>query len=405
MARPAKPVPSYRLHKQSGQAVVTIRTPDGRRKDVLLGKYNSAESLEEYTRLVAQLRVGMPVGPPAPELTVNEVLLRFWEFAQKHYRRPDGTPTSEVYEYRVVIRTLRGLYGTTPASDFGPLALRAVRQEFVAHGLTRKTINKRAGRIRRLFKWAAGRELVPADVYRSLSAVEGLQKGRTEAPDRDPVAPVEDWAVRHTLPHLSPVVAAMVVVQRLTGMRPGKVRTLRPADINRTGDAWLYRPGHHKMAYRGRGRAVVIGPKAQAILREFWPASPTDYFFSPARAVAAHIAGRSVRRVTPMYPSHARRNGTRRAKSPTRPPADHYTKDSYNRAVARAVGKANRTRWPLPEGHYGPELPVVPRWKPNQLRHAYATEVRTRFALGLGQAPLHGQPVPRRGRVLSRLRL
>jgi hypothetical protein len=40
-------VPSYRLHKQSGQARVTIRTPDGGRRDVFLGKYNSPESRVE----------------------------------------------------------------------------------------------------------------------------------------------------------------------------------------------------------------------------------------------------------------------------------------------------------------------------------------------------------------------
>ena len=42
-------VPSYRLHKQSGQAVVTL---DG--KDYLLGTYNSATSKRAYQRLTTE---------------------------------------------------------------------------------------------------------------------------------------------------------------------------------------------------------------------------------------------------------------------------------------------------------------------------------------------------------------
>lgn len=40
MPRPRNPIPTYRLHKQSGQAIVTINV-SGVRKDVLLGAYNS----------------------------------------------------------------------------------------------------------------------------------------------------------------------------------------------------------------------------------------------------------------------------------------------------------------------------------------------------------------------------
>jgi len=39
-------VPSYRRHKQSGQAIVTLTDGLGHRKDVLLGKW---ESLDHYT--------------------------------------------------------------------------------------------------------------------------------------------------------------------------------------------------------------------------------------------------------------------------------------------------------------------------------------------------------------------
>jgi hypothetical protein len=42
-------VPSYRRHKPTGQAVVTI---NGR--DLYLGKWNSAASKDEYDRLIAE---------------------------------------------------------------------------------------------------------------------------------------------------------------------------------------------------------------------------------------------------------------------------------------------------------------------------------------------------------------
>jgi hypothetical protein len=49
---PSDRVPSYRHHKQSGQAVVTLPDGLGGRRDVLLGKYKSKESRQEYARII-----------------------------------------------------------------------------------------------------------------------------------------------------------------------------------------------------------------------------------------------------------------------------------------------------------------------------------------------------------------
>jgi hypothetical protein len=56
----AKPrVPTDQCHKQSGQAVVTLTDAiSGRRRDVLLGKYGTKASKEEYKRIVLQWEVG-----------------------------------------------------------------------------------------------------------------------------------------------------------------------------------------------------------------------------------------------------------------------------------------------------------------------------------------------------------
>src|SRR5262245_29754386 len=153
-------VPSYRHYKPKNLGLVVL---DG--KYFYLGKYGTPESLAEYHRLIQQW-LANPRTPPAgsgkaPALTVNEVILAFWQHARQHYRRPDGTPTGELDNLRDALRPLRKLYGHTRARDFGPLALRTVREEMVKAGLCRTTVNARVNRIRRLFKWGAGIELVP----------------------------------------------------------------------------------------------------------------------------------------------------------------------------------------------------------------------------------------------------
>ena len=90
-------------------------------------------------------------------------------------------------------------------------------------GLARTTINQRVGRIVRLFKWAVENELVPPGVHHGLKAVAGLQKGRSEARETEPVRPVPDAPVEAIRPHVARQVWAMIELQRLTGMRPGEV--------------------------------------------------------------------------------------------------------------------------------------------------------------------------------------
>ena len=51
---------TYRLHRQSGQAIIRLNLGNGVTRDMLLGKYNSAESKREYGRIVAELRAGSP---------------------------------------------------------------------------------------------------------------------------------------------------------------------------------------------------------------------------------------------------------------------------------------------------------------------------------------------------------
>src|SRR5437763_17181729 len=91
-------VPPYRRHKQSGQAVVTLRDALGNRRDVLLGKYGTSQSKAEYARVIAEWETnGQRLPAPAKkaaDLTVNELILAYYRHAKAHYVK-DGKPTSE----------------------------------------------------------------------------------------------------------------------------------------------------------------------------------------------------------------------------------------------------------------------------------------------------------------------
>jgi hypothetical protein len=67
MPRP-RGIPTYRRHRQSGQAVVTLSDPSGRRRDVLLGKFGTTASRQEYARVLAEWEAaGQRLPPQLPK--------------------------------------------------------------------------------------------------------------------------------------------------------------------------------------------------------------------------------------------------------------------------------------------------------------------------------------------------
>jgi integrase len=366
MRKPSQRTPSYCLHRASGQAVVRI---DG--KDHYLGKYGTPDSRAEYDRLIAEwLGNGRrrPVPSTAADPSVNEVILAFWKHAEQHYRTEDGTPTGEADNYREALRPLRVLYAHTAARDFGPLALRAVRDAMVKARLSRGVINARVNRVKRVFKWAASFELVPATVYEALRTVAGLQKGRSEAPEGDGVKPVAEEHVLATLPSLPAPVGAMAELQLLTGMRVGEVMVMRAIDLNMGGSVWTYRPASHKNRHRGRDRVIYLGPQAQAVIKPFLTTNLEAYLFSPRAATAARNAAARAKRKTKRTPSQLARKPKARPKCA---PGERYRRHSYRQAVRRACRKAG-----------------VPEWNPLQLRHTAATAIRARYGLEAAKAIL-----------------
>jgi hypothetical protein len=168
--------PTYRKHKASGQAMVTID-----RRDFYLGPWKTNALKAAYDRIVGEWlangRRMVAVNQPC-DLTVTELLDRFWDHVEVYYRHPDGTPTSEVAAFKLPLAILNRLYGATPAAQFGPLALEAIRSEMIAKGWKRASINKHTGRLKHMFKWAVSKELIPASVHHALITIGGLRAGK-----------------------------------------------------------------------------------------------------------------------------------------------------------------------------------------------------------------------------------
>jgi integrase len=410
--------PSYRRHS-SGQACVTVRSPDGHRREILLGPWESQESRAEYARVLAELaanqgQLSPKQGATPSRLSINEVILAYWRHAESYYRHPDGTPTSEADNIRLALRPLKRLYGHTPAADFDSLALKAVRDEMIRGGRCRSRVNRDISRVRRLFRWAASEKLVPLPVNQSLATVEGLRAGRSEARETEPVRPIAEQVVEATLPHMRPQVAAMARLQLLTGMRPGEVVVMRGMDLEMTGKVWVYRPGSdagphgkHKTAYRGQARVILIGPRAQEVLRPWLRLNLQEYLFQPREAMARFRAELRRTRKTPLPPSQTRRCPKKHAR---RAPSDRYRVSSYDHAVMAACDAAfpppaplarregeTKKKWLVRIGTEGwaevKRWRHAHRWHPNQLRHTKATELRREFGLDAARAVLgHRSP-------------
>jgi integrase len=394
MPRLSNSIPKYRKHRASGKAVVTL---NGR--DFYLGPHNTKASRLEYDRLTSEWLAndrGSLTGQDQ-DLTVTELLLRYWQHAKGYYRK-NGKQTSEVAAIKSALKPVRELYGSNPAGEFGPLALENVRKRMVAMGWCRSGVNDAISRVRRVFRWGVSKEMIPPSVSHALASLDGLRKGRSEAPERPPVEPVSDAKVEATIEHMSSVVADMVRLQRLTGMRPGEVRIVRPCDVDRSGDIWLYQPESHKTEHHGRDRVVPIGPKGQDVLLRYLARDSSMYCFRPCDSEAKRRAESRANRKTPLYCDSSRR---RRKRKPKRAAGECYSDNSYYHAIKRACNKAfphpklghiMRSSFTDAEKRELREWQAQHLWAPNRLRHTAATEIRKNHGLEAAQVILgHSQ--------------
>ena len=370
-------LPKLRLHRPSGRGVVELNG-----KQIYLGRYGTDECQAAYDKLVGdwlangkkplQLVVMTTVEKPSQGLTIIELAEQYLDHAATYYVA-NGKLTSGYQRAKIAARVMLQHFSTTPAADFGPLKLRAVQQLLVESGRSRKYCNALTDTITKMFRWGASLELCSPEIFHALQTVPKLKMGRSQVRDAEPVRPVVESVLQATLPYLGRIVRDMVQVQRRGGMRPNEVCSLRPADVDRSGDVWIYKPLIHKLSYLGRERVIPIGPKAQEILQPYMDRPMDQPCFSPEEAMKLHLSERNAKRKTPL--SCGNRVGSNRKAKPRRKPQDAFTTMSYGKAISRACRKAfpaAKDLTPDEKNQWHREH----RWRPNQLRHLAATELR-----------------------------
>ena len=314
-------LPSYRLHKPSGQGVVTLAG-----KDHYCGKHNTAASKKRYRELVAEwlagdkrpLKLKAPIDDDEDALSIAELAVQFEQWAKNRYVK-NGKQTQEPGVIHYALKPLVEMFGALPVNSFGPLALRKVRSTMVARNMTRITVNGFVHKIRLCFRWGVGQELVHPNVVAALDAVESLGKGREGVREgvRTPMPPAS-W-FEEVIPHTSEPARSALTVQRWTGMRAGEVLQMRPCDVDTGGPVWWYVPPSHKTEHHGIERRIAIGPKAQETLRPLLKGiKPTDRIFAhrsgqfrgavPTTLLLSSLLARTCKRLgKPYYRPHGLR--------------------------------------------------------------------------------------------------
>lgn len=387
------PLCRQRHKHRADRAFVVI---DGKR--VYLGRWDDPDTQLEYKRLIAEW---LTHGQSAPslnksdDLRIVELCNAFWQHINKPntYREPQN--------YTPALKTLRQLYGHTRVHDFDLLAFETVQQAMVDHvgkntkrPWSRKYVNQNITRLTQMFRWGKKRKLVPPAVLADIEDVDKLQRGRTAAPETKPVTPVplaHVFDIRH---HVSRQVWAMIMVQFRTGARPGEVTAIRPMDINRSSDVWIYTPADHKNAHREKTCQIYLGRKAQAILHPFLKdKAPDEFVFSPKDAEQERSEAKRQARKSKVQPSQIDRSKP----NPKRKAGSRYTTTSYGRAITRAVqqavphptlSKKKRKELTAEEKKQLERWRPSQHWHPNQLRHNYATAIRREYGLELAATML-----------------
>jgi len=107
--------PSYRKHKPTGQAVITLNG-----KDFYLGLHGSKASKREYDRRVSEWLANDRTLKSGYDITITELMAAYLRYAKRYYVH-DGQLTSEYSSVKRAIKPLRMLYGKTESASFGPL--------------------------------------------------------------------------------------------------------------------------------------------------------------------------------------------------------------------------------------------------------------------------------------------
>ena len=367
-------LPTYRLHKARGLAVVTI---DGH--DYYLGPFGSPSSKQKYTALLRawqERQERLPEYLPTPlepndRTTINELILAYLTHVGAHYK-PNHGRNKEAGCVDDALKIVQACgYGREPADSFRPKDLKKVREAMIARDWSRSYVNHQITRIKRMFGYAVEEDLIPGSVFHALKAVKGLRKGTPGVREARKVKPVPVGHLKPVLAQAHKLLKAMLRVAYWTGARPGEVCALKPCYLDTSGKVWVYRvPAEaNKTDHHDQERKIFIGPRAQKVLRPFLEGQdPDQYLFSPVREQQLRQQARSEARKTPRTPSEIKRFEEKKTRIPKIRKRDHYDPAAFRQAVIRLCDAVN-----------------VPRWTPNRLRHNAATRFRKKYGVEIAR--------------------
>jgi integrase len=272
-------------HRKDGRAVVHWNG-----KMYTMGKSGTPEAKIAYHRFCIEIQNRPAYVPPTPEngkaeVTISELAAAFLDYAVVHKAKPNYT------HYRILIMDfLVVIFGNMPANDFRPLLLRNLRDELIRSGrFCRRQINDYTRRIRTIFTWAEQMEYVNPGKALLLKSVEALEEGHYGTFDNPDREYVPDDVIRRTLPFLPPILRAMVMLQRLTGMRPSEVFRMTVGSIDRESDAefWLYTLAKHKTRKKtNRKRILPLRKDIQDLIAPYLDGKKADdAVFCPRQAM------------------------------------------------------------------------------------------------------------------------
>lgn len=359
----AAKIPTYLHHRASGRAFTYLYGSDGQRRRVYLGPWGSPGSKRRFREIVG----GYLPDESSPRDATSDSPIRVEELVARFLHAKEGRVVdSEWQRLRYSAKPLLDLYRDEPAESLGPKKLRRVRDQMVAtKKLSRCEVNRRVVKVRSMFKWGVSEELLPASILEALRTLAPLRRGQTTAREAPPVSLAHPRHIVKALRRMTPTVAAMVRLQLCCGARPGEVIAMRTGDLERNGPdgTWIYTPRTHKNAWREQSRRIVLGARAQKILKPYLRRDPDGFVFSPRRSESERRFLQRQARQTPLTPSQRERD-RRRREDPKRILADSWTPTTYRQAVQRACAAAH-----------------VPKWSPAQLRHNFEAAVERRFGV------------------------
>ena len=257
------PAFSYRLHKASGQAVVTID-----RKDHYLGLHGTGESRLRYERLITAWMQGETASPREPDesndITVAEVCARYLRHAENWYVK-DGEPTTELQNVGRAIRALRECSASLPAKDFSPLKLEAVRDDLGdrwTFPCELQPLHRHCGPD--LFRYAVDKSWSRL-VWPMVEAVKSLAKGRgCKAHETEPSAPSMMPRSRQRCHFCERTNRGNLGFQFAHRDSPAELVLMRTGEIDRSGETNSPILPTHKTEHHSKSWIIPIWPRAQS---------------------------------------------------------------------------------------------------------------------------------------------